>query len=259
MKIEAFSEGKNLDAPEANEDQFLVLPGAGFAVLDGATDNSCRLYDGKRGGWHASRIAMQAVGNFVLDPAEREIRAEHLTERISAAFRASYARHGILEIARGDPAFRFGATLTLAADLGEVFRFVLIGDSGGDRSHPRYAQNLFCSYAGILDQVKQNLRIVILYQHAPFASVGFGGENDFLSIRHRPNAIPDGCISRACGFFFRLGSCRQTRKNLLRVRVNRDRKRALEEPDDGCACGKRAAVAQPQVKLNRRHLCWSLG
>ncbi len=130
MKIEAFSEGKNLDAPEVNEDQFLVLPGRGFAVLDGATDITGRVYDGKRGGWHASRIAMQAVGDFVLDPAEREMRPERLIERISAAFRASYARHGILDTARGDPAIRFGATLTLAADLGEVFRFVLIGDSG---------------------------------------------------------------------------------------------------------------------------------
>ena len=42
MKIEAFSEGKNLDAPEANEDQFLVLPGRGYAVIDGATDISGR-------------------------------------------------------------------------------------------------------------------------------------------------------------------------------------------------------------------------
>jgi len=65
MKVEAFSEGKNLDAPEANEDQFLVLPGSGYAVLDGATDNTGRLYDGKRGGWHASRIAMRTVGEFV--------------------------------------------------------------------------------------------------------------------------------------------------------------------------------------------------
>lgn len=130
MKVEAFSEGKNLDTPEANEDQFLILPGRGYAVLDGATDTTGRLYDGRRGGWHASRIAMQAVGDFVLDPAERELRPQRLVERISAALRASYAQHGILETARGDPAFRFGATLTLAADLGETLRFVLIGDSG---------------------------------------------------------------------------------------------------------------------------------
>jgi len=130
MKIEAFSEGKNLDAPEANEDRFLVLPGRGYAVIDGATDISGRLYDGRRAGWLASHIAMQAVAEFLVDPAERELRVERLIERISAAIRTSYARHGILEIARGDPALRFGATLTLAADLGEMFRFVLIGDSG---------------------------------------------------------------------------------------------------------------------------------
>jgi hypothetical protein len=130
MKIEAFSEGKNLDAPEANEDQFLVLPGRAYAVIDGATDITGQLYDGKRGGWLASHIAMQAVADFLLDPAERELNPERLIERVSAAIRASYARHGILEIARGDPARRFGATLTLAADLGETFRFVLIGDSG---------------------------------------------------------------------------------------------------------------------------------
>ena len=130
MKVEAFSEGKNLDAPEANEDRFLVLPGRGYAVIDGATDITGQLYDGKRGGWLASHIAMQAVANFLLDPAERELNPERLIEHVSAAIRASYARHGILEIARGDLARRFGATLTLAADLGATFRFVLIGDSG---------------------------------------------------------------------------------------------------------------------------------
>ena len=130
MKIEVFSEGKNLDAPEANEDQFLVLPGTGYAVIDGATDITGQLYDSKRGGWLASHIAMQAVADFLLDPAERELDPERLIEHVSAPIRASYARQGILEIARDDPARRFGATLTLAADLGETFRFVLIGDSG---------------------------------------------------------------------------------------------------------------------------------
>jgi hypothetical protein len=130
MKIEAFSEGKNLDAPEANEDQFLVLPERGYAVIDGATDITGHLYDGKRGGWLASHIVMQAVGDFLLDSAGRELRPERLIEHVSTTIHASYARHGILEIARADPARRFGATLTLAADLGDTFRFVLIGDSG---------------------------------------------------------------------------------------------------------------------------------
>ena len=130
MKVEAFSEGKSLDDPEANEDLFLALPGKGYAVLDGATDISGQFYDGKRGGWLASRIAAGAVTEFLLDPAERELRVNRLIEHISAAIRASYARHGILDIARTDRTRRFGATLTLAADLGETFRFVLIGDSG---------------------------------------------------------------------------------------------------------------------------------
>ena len=86
---------------------------------------------GKHSGYRADQnIAMQDVANFLLDPAERELNPERLIEHVSAAIRASYARHGILEIARDDPARRFGATLTLAADLGETFRFVLIGDSG---------------------------------------------------------------------------------------------------------------------------------
>ena len=130
MKIEAFSEGKYLDAPEANEDQFLILPGRGYAVFDGATDNTGRLYDGKRGGWHASRIAMQAAGEFLLGAKQHALHPQGLIEHISAAFRASYATHGILELARDDPSYRFGATLTLAADMGESFRFMLIGDSG---------------------------------------------------------------------------------------------------------------------------------
>jgi len=130
MKIEAFSEGKNLDAPEANEDQFLVLPGRGYAVIDGCSDITGQLYEGVRAGWLASRIVLQALATFLVDPAERELRPERLIEHLSAAIRAAYVRHGILEIARADPARRFGATLTLAAELGETFRFVLIGDSG---------------------------------------------------------------------------------------------------------------------------------
>ncbi len=130
MKIEAFSEGKDLDDPEANEDQFLVLPGRGYAVFDGVTDISGTRYDGMRTGRLASRIASGAVAELLLGAAEPELRPERLLEQVSAAFRDAYARYGILEIARSAPARRFGATLTLAIDLGATWRFVLIGDSG---------------------------------------------------------------------------------------------------------------------------------
>jgi hypothetical protein len=130
MKIEAFSEGKYVDDPDANEDRFLVLPGRGCAVIDGATDISGRLYDGRRGGRIAAEITMQAVAAFLADPAQRDLRPERLIESISGAIRDVYARFGLLEAMRADPSRRFGATLALAADLGDAFRFVLIGDSG---------------------------------------------------------------------------------------------------------------------------------
>lgn len=130
MRIEAFSQGKNLDDPPANEDQFLVMPGRGFAVIDGVTDISGQIYDGMRAGRLASGIVQRAAAEFLTDPDEAAMQPERLIARVSDALRAAYARHGILDRARADPARRFGATLTLAADLGASFRFILIGDSG---------------------------------------------------------------------------------------------------------------------------------
>lgn len=130
MRIEAFSEGKNPDALETNEDQFLVLPGRGYAVIDGVTNITGQLYDGMRAGRLASGIVQRAVADFLVDPDEADGAPERLIGRASGALRAAYARHGILEAARDDPGRRFGATLTLAIDLGKHFRFVLIGDSG---------------------------------------------------------------------------------------------------------------------------------
>jgi hypothetical protein len=130
MRIEAFSEGKYQDDPEANEDQLVVLPGRGFAVIDGVTDITGRRYEGMRSGRLASRTVQRAVADFLGDPGAADVRPEALIERASAALREAYARHGILEPCRSDPALRFGATLTLAADQGARFRFIVIGDSG---------------------------------------------------------------------------------------------------------------------------------
>ena len=130
MRIEAFSEGKNLDDPDANEDQLLVLPGRGYAVIDGVTDITGRVYDGMRTGRLASMIVQRAAADFLTDPAERACRPEALIARASAALRDAYIRQGILDEVRADPHLRFGATLTLAADLGHSFRFIVIGDSG---------------------------------------------------------------------------------------------------------------------------------
>ena len=92
MRIETISEGKNLDDPEANEDQLLVLPGRGYAVIDGVTDITGRVYEGMRTGRLASRVVQQAAADFLTDPAESDRRPEALIERASAALRASYVR-----------------------------------------------------------------------------------------------------------------------------------------------------------------------
>jgi len=130
MRIEAFSEGKYQDDPDANEDQFLLLPGRGYAVIDGVTDISGRMYEGMRTGRLASRIVQRAAAEFLADPATTGKSAETLIERASAALRAEYVRRGLLEEVRADPQKRFGATLTVAVDLGRSFRFIVIGDSG---------------------------------------------------------------------------------------------------------------------------------
>jgi hypothetical protein len=130
MRIEAFTEGKSLDDPQANEDQFVVLPGCGYAVIDGVTDITGRVYDGMRTGRLASGIVQSATAAFLADRVDSEKRPEALVERASAALRAAYVGHGVLHDARDDPTCRFGATLTVAVDLGRTFRFIVIGDSG---------------------------------------------------------------------------------------------------------------------------------
>ena len=130
MRIEAFSEGKNLEDPEANEDQLVVLPGRGYAVIDGVTDISGRIVEGMRTGRYASRIVQQAVAEIVCDPVVAAAPPELIVNRITAALDATYTRLGILDEVRAHPPRRMGATLTLALDRGATFRFVLVGDSG---------------------------------------------------------------------------------------------------------------------------------
>ena len=130
MRIEALSEGKNLDDPAANEDALLVIPGRGYAVIDGVTDITGRLFDGMRTGRLASRIVQQVAAEFLTDGTSVARTPEALLARAADALQAAYVRHGIADEVRADPARRFGATLTLAADLGDTFRFIVIGDSG---------------------------------------------------------------------------------------------------------------------------------
>ena len=130
MRFEAFSEGKSLDHPEANEDSLVIIPGRGFAVIDGVTDISGREIDGMRTGRYASGIVQRAVADWLCGAASFEAEPATLVEQVSSALRGAYERLGCLDEARADPTRRFGATLTVVVDRGSSFRFILVGDSG---------------------------------------------------------------------------------------------------------------------------------
>ncbi|MEM7026298.1 MAG: protein phosphatase 2C domain-containing protein, partial [Pseudomonadota bacterium] len=130
MHIEAFSESRTPRKPTANEDQFLILPGRGYAVIDGLTDRTGHRYGGLLAGRLASLTVQRALAAFLLDPAEAELAPERLVTALAKAIRDVYQEYGIRAIARREPTRRFGATLALAAQRADSWRFVLIGDSG---------------------------------------------------------------------------------------------------------------------------------
>ena len=67
MRFEAFSLGKKFGQPEANEDSFVVIPGAGYAVIDGVTDRTGTRYAGMLSGQFASRTVKRATERFLLE------------------------------------------------------------------------------------------------------------------------------------------------------------------------------------------------
>jgi len=60
MKIEAFSQSRDPDRPDANEDAWLVVPDRCLAVIDGVTDRTGSRFDGATSGRIASRAALSA-------------------------------------------------------------------------------------------------------------------------------------------------------------------------------------------------------
>ncbi|MDH3659173.1 MAG: protein phosphatase 2C domain-containing protein [Alphaproteobacteria bacterium] len=130
MWIEAFTEAKTPDDASSNEDQLLILPGRGYAVIDGVSARTGHRYDGLTAGQVAARTVQQATASFLLDPSATALDPAELIQRIAHAIRDAYQRHGILSLARQEPARRFGATLALAAEGDGFWRFILIGDSG---------------------------------------------------------------------------------------------------------------------------------
>jgi hypothetical protein len=128
VRIQAFSEGKDLDAPDANEDQLVVLPGRGYAVIDGVTDITGRTFDGVRAGRLASNVVQAAVSEWLCAARGVGGRPEELIGHVNEALRATQRRHGLAAQAADQP--RVSATLTVALRADSEYCFILVGDSG---------------------------------------------------------------------------------------------------------------------------------
>jgi hypothetical protein len=134
MQIECFSLGKRFASPGENEDSVVILPGRGYAVIDGVTDRSGRRFGTLRAGRFASGLVAAELSRFLLteDLSIRggSDRVRRLVQALGDALRAGYAAHGLSERAPTDAAARIGCTLALGYHDGPTLQLVSIGDSG---------------------------------------------------------------------------------------------------------------------------------
>lgn len=134
MQIECFSLGKRFASPWENEDSVVILPGRGYAVIDGVTDRSGRRFGPMRAGRFASGLVTAEVTRFLVaeDLSVRggSDRVRRLVQALGDALRAGYATHGLSERASADAAARIGCTLALGYHDGPMLQLVSIGDSG---------------------------------------------------------------------------------------------------------------------------------
>lgn len=134
MQIECFSLGKRFASPGENEDSVVILPGRGYAVIDGVTDRSGRRFGSMRAGRFASGLVATEVTRFLLAEdlgvSGGQERVRRLVQALGDALRAGYAAHGLSERASADAAARIGCTLALGYHDGPALQLVSIGDSG---------------------------------------------------------------------------------------------------------------------------------
>lgn len=137
MHLEAFSRGKRLDQPETNEDSFVAVEGAGYAVIDGVTDRNGTRYDGMLSGRFASRRIKAATERFLVAQTDRHAPAElrytgpeSFVRFLTASLRAGYVETGSLDKATADWSLRASCTVMAVLQFPDRFEMVAVGDSG---------------------------------------------------------------------------------------------------------------------------------
>lgn len=135
--LEAFTLGKKFGHPELNEDSFVVIPGGGYAVIDGVTDRNGTRYGGMLSGQFASRTVKRATELYILaqsDPhAPEHMRysgPESFVSYLTDVLRQAYVDAGTYEAARDDWRIRGGCTIMAALVVGDRLEIIAVGDSG---------------------------------------------------------------------------------------------------------------------------------
>ncbi len=131
--FQGFTQAKNPDAPETNEDRMVAIPNRLFAVIDGATDISGIRYDdrlgqGATGGYLAAQAVAEALASAAAGPFSSLPDPGVLVGQLNAAIGATYERlqipHDDIESGRA----RFRAAFSAAMVAGNMVRLVALGD-----------------------------------------------------------------------------------------------------------------------------------
>lgn len=127
MRLTACSVPKFKDHAGEGDDVLLVVPQRLYAVFDGATDAFGTPVGGSTPGRFAASRAAQAAARSVLaseaPPGSLEGWAQALVEAMNAAIASGLA-------AAGAAGVQASSTVALAADCGDHWRFLIVGDSG---------------------------------------------------------------------------------------------------------------------------------
>ncbi|MBU3739535.1 MAG: hypothetical protein FGM55_11345 [Rhodoferax sp.] len=109
------------DLSQPGDDVLLVLPQILYAVFDGATDTAGVLIDGESPGRMAARQAALAMLRYASAPHGSPASAGDLMVLMNESIASALAGAGSV---------RAGTTVALVEDVGDQFRFLIVGDSG---------------------------------------------------------------------------------------------------------------------------------
>ncbi len=122
MKIEVLNISKYRTTRQVGDDVPVVLPGAVFAICDGATDPRGTVVDGVGAGRLAALTVAAAVVELASDPAARDLPAEEIIARLARQLARRTAPLGL--------PIPPSTTLAMALDCGDRWRFLALGDTG---------------------------------------------------------------------------------------------------------------------------------